>query len=121
MLASFAAFSAGSAGAQEPETLLPSQERASLTGTKARYCARLNQKRFVALKIKRNLGCSTMRRLVGFTMKNGGYFQNKKFYCRWGGGSAQFPSKKINGRIYFAGFCSNKRTGREASFFARRT
>lgn len=83
------------------------------------YCANVKRGRYIVLRIERYLGCRSMRRLAWVTVKNSGYLKTQRFYCRWGGGSAQFPSKVINGREYFFGYCLRISTGKEARFYGR--
>lgn len=86
---------------------------------RARYCSKVKRRSFLIIRIERDLGCPTIRRLASITMKSkvGGYFQNRRFYCRWGSGG--YPGKQINGRIFYFGFCDNKQTGQASGFFAR--
>ncbi len=70
------------------------------------------------IRLQRSLGCKTGLRLAVAAVKDGGYYKDSRVYCRWGQGGTR--PIRVNGRIYYAGFCYRVSDMREADFLARR-
>jgi hypothetical protein len=70
------------------------------------------------IRLQRTLGCTTALTLAIRAVNDHGYYQDSRYYCRWGQGGTR--PIRVNGRSYFAGFCYRKRDEKEASFLARR-
>ena len=71
------------------------------------------------IRLQRTLGCAIGLRLAARTVRAGGYLKAGGYYCRWGQGGTR--PIRVNGRIYYGGFCYRSSDGREAQFLARRT
>lgn len=70
------------------------------------------------IRLKSTLGCRTIAKLAARTVKDGGYYQSSRYYCRWGGGGS--GTIRVGGKTYYGGGCGRKSDGREVSFYARK-
>lgn len=70
------------------------------------------------IRLQRALGCATGLTLAARAVRGDGYYQDARYYCRWGQGGTR--AVRVNGRSYIPGFCYRKRDEREVGFLARR-
>jgi hypothetical protein len=70
------------------------------------------------IRLQRGLGCKTGLRLAVAAVNDGGYYKDSRRYCRWGQGGTR--PIRVNGHVYYSGFCYRVSDMREAGFLARR-
>jgi len=87
-------------------------------GGTARVCPPATKDGVRVIRLRRALGCNTGLRLAARVVNGDGYFQDSRYYCRWGQGGTK--PIQINGRTYLAGFCYRKSDEEEVGFLARR-
>jgi hypothetical protein len=83
------------------------------------YCAPIRDSRAEVIRLSSDLGCGTVRGLALKTAENGlGYYRSRNWYCRWGQGGTR--PIRVNGHVYYAGFCDSVPSFRGATFIGRR-
>lgn len=90
---------------------------APLPRPKVNICSRKTG-RIHVMRLKTVLKCSAALPPAVRVVNNGGYYQSKRWYCRWGQGGTR--PIRVNGKVYWAGSCMVVSTGREFSFIAHR-
>jgi hypothetical protein len=70
------------------------------------------------IRLQRTFGCKTGVRLAAAVVNGDGYYEDLRYYCRWGQGGTR--PIRVNCRTYVGGFCYWRGDKREASFLARR-
>jgi hypothetical protein len=86
---------------------------------RGRYCPPLRDEHAEVIHLSARLGCGAVRRLALKTTESSlGYYKSRHWYCRWGQGGTR--PIRVNGRVYYGGFCDSVPEFREASFLGRR-
>jgi hypothetical protein len=86
---------------------------------RGRYCPPLRDAHAEVIHVSARLGCGAVRRLALKTTESSlGYYKSRHWYCRWGQGGTR--PIRVNGRVYYSGFCDSVPTFREATFLGRR-
>ena len=82
------------------------------------HCAPIRDSRAEVIRLSSNLGCGTVRTLALKTTESGiGYYKSKSWYCRWGQGGTR--PIRVNGHVYYTGFCDSVPSFRGATFLGR--
>jgi hypothetical protein len=83
------------------------------------YCVPTRNSHAEVIHMSVDLGCGVARQLALKTAGTStGYYKSRGWYCRWGQGGTR--PVRVNGRIYYGGFCYSARSRREATFLGRR-
>lgn len=70
------------------------------------------------IRLERALGCGGVRLAIARTVRDEGFYQDRRFHCRWGQGGTE--PQRVNGRTFLGGYCVRRRDGKSTSFLARR-
>ncbi len=82
-------------------------------------CAPARNTHAEVIHMSDKLGCGVARQLALKTAGTStGYYKSRAWYCRWGQGGTR--PVRVNGHIYYGGFCYNASSRREATFLGRR-
>jgi hypothetical protein len=84
-----------------------------------RYCKPRTKDGVRVIRLQRVFGCKTGVRLVAAVVNGGGYYEDIRYYCRYGQGGTR--PIRVRGHTYYGGLCYREDDKREASFLARRT
>lgn len=84
-----------------------------------RYCKDFSQRRAHVTFLENDLGCKrkNLRRMIARAVNDDGYFQDKRYWCRWGQGGT--TAHWIDGQRYTPGFCLRKSDEVTVEFLAR--